>query len=52
MRETDADLGRSSRLMSGMIFRSLQQRFILIGVSIVIGLVIIWCIYYAFAKHS
>lgn len=52
IRETDADLGRSSRLMSGMIFRSLQQRFILIGVSAAIGVVIIWCVYYAFAKHS
>lgn len=52
LRETDADLGRSSRLMSGMIFRSFQQRFILIGVSIAISAVIILCLYYAFAKHS
>ncbi|KAJ1529854.1 hypothetical protein ONE63_006591 [Megalurothrips usitatus] len=50
LRETDADLGRSSRLMSGMLFRSMQQRFILIGVSVVIGVVIIWCIYWAFSK--
>ncbi|XP_026273376.1 vesicle transport through interaction with t-SNAREs homolog 1A isoform X2 [Frankliniella occidentalis] len=52
LRETDADLGRSSRLMSGMMFRSLQQRFVLIGVSVVIGVVIIWFIYYAFARTS
>ncbi|KAK3908393.1 Vesicle transport through interaction with t-SNAREs-like protein 1A [Frankliniella fusca] len=52
LRETDADLGRSSRLMSGMMFRSLQQRFVLIGVSVVIGIAIIWFIYYAFSKTS
>uniref|UniRef100_A0A6V7K8M3 t-SNARE coiled-coil homology domain-containing protein n=1 Tax=Bracon brevicornis TaxID=1563983 RepID=A0A6V7K8M3_9HYME len=52
LRDTDAELGRGSRLLSGMIFRSLQQRFILVAVFVV--LVVVGCIvvYYSFTSRS
>ncbi|XP_012540604.1 vesicle transport through interaction with t-SNAREs homolog 1A [Monomorium pharaonis] len=48
LRETDAELGRGSRLLSGMIFRSLQQRIILAGVALVLIIVAFIVIYYSF----
>ncbi|KAL6268433.1 hypothetical protein P5V15_001569 [Pogonomyrmex californicus] len=48
LRETDAELGRGSRLLSGMIFRSLQQRVILAGVALVLIIVACIVIYYSF----
>ncbi|XP_011862747.1 PREDICTED: vesicle transport through interaction with t-SNAREs homolog 1A [Vollenhovia emeryi] len=48
LRETDAELGRGSRLLSGMIFRSLQQRMILAGVALVLIIVACIVIYYSF----
>ncbi|KYQ47542.1 Vesicle transport through interaction with t-SNAREs like protein 1A [Trachymyrmex zeteki] len=48
LRETDAELGRGSRLLSGMIFRSLQQRIILAGVALVLIIVVCIVIYYSF----
>ncbi|XP_011173522.1 vesicle transport through interaction with t-SNAREs homolog 1A [Solenopsis invicta] len=48
LRETDAELGRGSRLLSGMIFRSLQQRIILAGVALVLIIVACIVIYYSF----
>ncbi|TGZ51432.1 vesicle transport through interaction with t-SNAREs 1a [Temnothorax americanus] len=48
LRETDTELGRGSRLLSGMIFRSLQQRIILAGVALVLIIVACFVIYYSF----
>ncbi|XP_011052018.1 PREDICTED: vesicle transport through interaction with t-SNAREs homolog 1A isoform X1 [Acromyrmex echinatior] len=48
LRETDAELGRGSRLLSGMIFRSLQQRIILAGVALMLIIVACIVIYYSF----
>ncbi|XP_011301441.1 vesicle transport through interaction with t-SNAREs homolog 1A [Fopius arisanus] len=52
LRETDAELGRGSRLLSGMIFRSIQQRLILAVVVVI--LIIVGCIviYYSFTSRS
>ncbi|XP_031836027.1 vesicle transport through interaction with t-SNAREs 1a [Nomia melanderi] len=52
LRETDAELGRGSRLLSGMIFRNLQQRIILAGVALT--LIIVGCVvvYYSFKSKS
>jgi len=48
LRETDAELGLGSRLLSGMIFRSLQQRIILAGVALILVIVACIVIYYSF----
>ncbi|XP_051170688.1 vesicle transport through interaction with t-SNAREs homolog 1A [Leptopilina boulardi] len=48
LRDTDAELGRGSRLLSGMIFRALQQRLILAGVTLVLIFVGCFVIYYSF----
>ncbi|KZC14765.1 PREDICTED: vesicle transport through interaction with t-SNAREs homolog 1A [Dufourea novaeangliae] len=52
LRETDAELGRGSRLLSGMIFRNLQQRIILAAVALT--LIIVGCVvvYYSFKSKS
>ncbi|XP_076645284.1 vesicle transport through interaction with t-SNAREs 1a isoform X2 [Halictus rubicundus] len=52
LRDTDAELGRGSRLLSGMIFRNLQQRFILAAVALM--LIIVGCVvvYYSFKSKS
>lgn len=52
LRETDAELGRGSRLLSGMIFRSLQQRIILAAVVLVLIIVACIVIYYSFKSKS
>lgn len=52
LRETDAELGRGSRLLSGMIFRSLQQRIILAAVALVLIIVACIVIYYSFKSKS
>ncbi|XP_076240498.1 vesicle transport through interaction with t-SNAREs 1a [Calliopsis andreniformis] len=48
LRETDAELGRGSRLLSVMILRSLQQRIILAGVALTLIIVAFIVIYYSF----
>nr|CAD7202118.1 unnamed protein product [Timema douglasi] len=50
LRETDAELGRSSRLLSGMIMRSIQHRFVLFGVAVVFIVVIVLGIYFTVTK--
>nr|CAD7461237.1 unnamed protein product [Timema tahoe] len=50
LRETDAELGRSSRLLSGMIMRSIQHRFVLFGVAVVFIIVIVLGIYFTVTK--
>ncbi|XP_012221856.1 vesicle transport through interaction with t-SNAREs homolog 1A [Linepithema humile] len=52
LRETDAELGRGSRLLSGMIFRSLQQRVVLATVALVLIIVACIVIYYSFKSKS
>ncbi|XP_057321337.1 vesicle transport through interaction with t-SNAREs homolog 1A [Microplitis mediator] len=52
LRETDADIGRGSRILSGMIFRSLQQRFILAAVFVVLLIVACFVIYFSFNSKS
>ncbi|XP_017891798.1 vesicle transport through interaction with t-SNAREs homolog 1A [Ceratina calcarata] len=47
LRETDAELGRGSRLLSGMIFRSLQQRFVLAAVALTLIIVACIVMYYS-----
>ncbi|KAH0950893.1 hypothetical protein HN011_000316 [Eciton burchellii] len=52
LRETDAELGRGSRLLSGMIFRSFQQKIILAAVALVLIIVTCIVIYYSFKSKS
>lgn len=52
LRETDAELGRGSRLLSGMIFRSLQQRIILAVVALMLIIVACFVMYYSFKSKS
>ncbi|KAG7189017.1 hypothetical protein KM043_008610 [Ampulex compressa] len=52
LRETDADLGRGSRLLSGMIMRSLQQRIILAVVALALVIVACFVVYYSFKSKS
>lgn len=52
LRETDAELGRGSRLLSGMIIRSLQQRIILAVVALALIIVACFVVYYSFKSKS
>ncbi|KAK7869486.1 hypothetical protein R5R35_008198 [Gryllus longicercus] len=52
LRETDAELGRSTRLLSGMVMRSMQHRFILFGVALVFLIVIIVAITLTVSKYT
>ncbi|KAK0087271.1 hypothetical protein PV325_001369 [Microctonus aethiopoides] len=52
LRETDAELGRGSRIITGMIFRSIQQRLILVVVVLVLVIVACFVIYYSFTSKS
>ncbi|XP_076679170.1 vesicle transport through interaction with t-SNAREs 1a [Andrena cerasifolii] len=52
LRETDAELGRGSRLLSGMIFRSVQQKIILAGVALTLVIVACFLVYYSFKSSS
>ncbi|XP_013385965.1 vesicle transport through interaction with t-SNAREs homolog 1A [Lingula anatina] len=50
LRETDAALGKSSRILSGMMRRIIQNRAVLVVVGIIILIVIIVGIYFAAKK--
>ncbi|XP_012252899.1 vesicle transport through interaction with t-SNAREs homolog 1A [Athalia rosae] len=52
LRETDAELGRGSRLLSGMIFRALQQRIALAMVALVLIIAACFVIYYSFKSKG
>jgi vesicle transport through interaction with t-SNAREs 1 len=52
LREVDADLGRSSRLMNSMIMRKLQERFILVMVGAVFVIVVMASLYFSFSKST
>uniref|UniRef100_A0A0A9WWB9 Vesicle transport through interaction with t-SNAREs 1A n=1 Tax=Lygus hesperus TaxID=30085 RepID=A0A0A9WWB9_LYGHE len=50
LRETDADLSRSSRLLHAMLAQSRQHKLILSSVAVVLSIVIIFSIYVAVLK--
>lgn len=52
LRDTDAELGRGSRLLSGMIVRSLQQKLILAVVALALIIVTCFVVYYSFKSKS
>ncbi|XP_066589519.1 vesicle transport through interaction with t-SNAREs homolog 1A-like isoform X2 [Prorops nasuta] len=52
LRETDADLGRGSRILTGMIMRGLQQRLILAAVALTLIIVVCLVIYYSVTSKS
>ncbi|XP_043493114.1 vesicle transport through interaction with t-SNAREs homolog 1A [Polistes fuscatus] len=52
LRDTDAELGRGSRLLSGMIIRSLQQRLILVVIALALIIATCFVVYYSFKSKS
>lgn len=52
LRETDAELGRGSRLLTGMILRSIQQRLVLVAVVLTLIIVACFVVYYSFKTKS
>ncbi|XP_058818850.1 vesicle transport through interaction with t-SNAREs homolog 1A [Topomyia yanbarensis] len=50
LRETDAELGRSSRLLNSMILRSLREKIVLISVAVAIFLVLFLSIYFSMSS--
>lgn len=52
LRETDAELGRGSRLLTSMIVRALQQRIVLALVALVLIIVACFVIYYSFKSKG
>lgn len=50
LRDTDAELSRSTRIINGMIARSLQHRFILSAISMVFCLAVLSTIYYSYSS--
>jgi vesicle transport through interaction with t-SNAREs 1 len=52
LREVDADLGRSSRLMNSMIMRKLREKFVLVCVGVVFLVAVSMSIYFSFSKST
>ncbi|KAK2142958.1 hypothetical protein LSH36_891g00006 [Paralvinella palmiformis] len=52
LRDTNEALGKSSRVLSGMMRRVIQNRLLLVGLGIIMTVVIGVCIYFATKKHS
>ncbi|XP_063243496.1 vesicle transport through interaction with t-SNAREs homolog 1A [Bacillus rossius redtenbacheri] len=50
LRETDSELGRSSRLLGGMILRSLQHRAVLVVVGLVLACLVALGVYLSLSK--
>ncbi|XP_055639675.1 vesicle transport through interaction with t-SNAREs homolog 1A [Toxorhynchites rutilus septentrionalis] len=50
LRETDAELGRSSRLLNSMILRALREKIVLISVAVAIFLVLFLSIYFSMSS--
>ena len=48
LRDTDQDLGTSSRILTGMIVRIQQSKIVLAVIGVVIVSVIILCVYLSF----
>ncbi|XP_064457384.1 vesicle transport through interaction with t-SNAREs homolog 1A-like [Ornithodoros turicata] len=51
LKETDHDIGKSSHVLTGMIRRALQNKFILYIVVGAVLLVIVLCIYFSVRRH-
>lgn len=51
LRETDADLGKSSRILTGMLRRIIQNRILLFVLGAVILFTIILAIYFSVRRH-
>ncbi|XP_018079912.1 vesicle transport through interaction with t-SNAREs 1A L homeolog isoform X2 [Xenopus laevis] len=51
LRETDANLGKSSRVLTGMLRRIIQNRVLLVVLGIFIVVTIIMAIYFSFRRH-
>ncbi|XP_055545843.1 vesicle transport through interaction with t-SNAREs homolog 1A [Wyeomyia smithii] len=47
LRETDAELGRTSRILNTMIFRALREKIVLVGVVVAICCVLFLSIYFS-----
>ena len=47
LRETDAELGRSSRLLNSMMMRALREKIVLISVAIALFLVLFLSVYFS-----
>lgn len=47
LRETDAELGRSSRLLNSMMMRAMRDKIVLISVAIALFLVLFLSIYFS-----
>ncbi|XP_063708627.1 vesicle transport through interaction with t-SNAREs homolog 1A-like [Culicoides brevitarsis] len=52
LRDTDAELGRSGRLLNTMIMRHMRDKFVLIGIGAVFLLVICVSVYFSFTKKE
>ncbi|KXJ68432.1 hypothetical protein RP20_CCG003531 [Aedes albopictus] len=50
LRETDAELGRSSRLLNSMMMRAMREKIVLIGVAVAIFLVLFLSIYFSISS--
>ncbi|XP_075698882.1 vesicle transport through interaction with t-SNAREs homolog 1A isoform X1 [Rhinoderma darwinii] len=51
LRETDTNLGKSSRILTGMLRRVIQNRVLLVVLGIIIVFTIILAIYFSFRGH-
>lgn len=52
LREADAELSRSSRIMNTMIARSRQHKIVLISIAVVFVIAVIVSIYFSVSRHS
>ncbi|KAM4032033.1 vesicle transport through interaction with t-SNAREs homolog 1A isoform 2-T2 [Anomaloglossus baeobatrachus] len=51
LRETDTNLGKSSRILTGMLRRIIQNRVLLVVLGIIIVFTIILAVYFSFRGH-
>nr|XP_042711175.1 vesicle transport through interaction with t-SNAREs homolog 1A-like [Chrysemys picta bellii] len=51
LRETDANLGKSSRILTGMLRRIIQNRILIVILAIIIFFTILMAIYFSVKRH-
>ncbi|XP_068112674.1 vesicle transport through interaction with t-SNAREs homolog 1A isoform X2 [Hyperolius riggenbachi] len=51
LRETDTNLGKSSRILTGMLRRIIQNRLLLVVLAVIIVFTIVLAIYFSFRGH-
>uniref|UniRef100_A0A8C8VGP3 Vesicle transport through interaction with t-SNAREs homolog 1A n=1 Tax=Pelusios castaneus TaxID=367368 RepID=A0A8C8VGP3_9SAUR len=51
LRETDANLGKSSRILTGMLRRIIQNRILIVILAIIIIFTIVMAIYFSVKRH-